>query len=100
MEECSNTDGVVENDEQFMREIRDQCMKLKRNNQEILKDMLNLKTKISRMMHTTIEKDKSQETEYNILQERIRRKKLQITNKIQELKARKLCKKTLNRADL
>ena len=45
--------------------------------------MLNLKSKMSRMMYIRMDKDTSLESEYNILQERIRRKKLEITNKVQ-----------------
>lgn len=66
-----------------MRETRDRCLKIKRNNHEILGDMLNLKAKMSRMLHTTIDKDNTYESEYNVLQEKIRRKKLEITNKVQ-----------------
>lgn len=46
-------------------------------------------------MHITINKDNTYESEYNIVQERIRCKKLEITNKLQELKNRQMTKKAL-----
>ena len=83
IEECFKNEGVDKHDEQFMREVRERCLKMKKKNEMLLMELFNLKEKISRMMYMSIEKDHAKETEFNMVQEKIRRVKMEISNKLQ-----------------
>lgn len=52
--------------------------------------MFNLKEKMSRMASLNVDRDSSSEVEFNVVQERIRRVKLEIMNKLQTLKTKRM----------
>ena len=47
-------------------------------------------------MYMSLDKDNGKETEFNIVQEKIRRAKMEISSKLQELKSKKMLKKQQN----
>ena len=59
LEECKKEEGVSEYDEQFMKEVKERCMKLKKNDEIILRELFNLKEKMSRVNSINMEADRS-----------------------------------------
>ena len=75
-----------------MKEVKNRCLKLKKNNEIILMELFNLKEKMSRVNSINIEPDRSNEAEFDVIQERIRRVKLEISHKLQHIKSQRLLK--------
>ena len=75
-----------------MKNVKGRCIKLKKKNEIILMELFNLKEKMSRVNSINIESDRSNESEFDIVQERIRRVKLEINHKIQQIKSQRMLK--------
>jgi hypothetical protein len=94
---CISSQGVTEYDEQYLKALRERCFKLKTNNELLLIEMLNIKERFSRLLSLNIDRNPDREEEFNIVHDKIRRVKMDIVNKLRNLKTSRLFDRSLNK---
>jgi hypothetical protein len=66
--------------------MRERCLKIKKENDNIMMEMLNFKDEVSKLKANLIEKDMSRESELSEIEDRIRKRKMDISGKLQKLR--------------
>lgn len=76
--------------------MRERCLKMKKDNEIIMTEMLNFKNIIEKVKANSIEKDAAKENEFSAVQEEIRRKKMDVVGKLQKLRTNRKASKAKN----